>query len=419
MKYWVDTVGGRVGEIEFETKPFGFRTAPITQLKPLIASEDVTLEKGKPAVIDVETLAIPNNTMVGPLHGFGHAAGSVTDVLECGIPLRVEDEKCVNQVVFLPVEDGDVKKGDLLGVLKVFFIKTSTLSKLFSVGEPKVSLIIEDREVNLVWKEDGKVFRERTRTKDITYNRTHIAIWEPIIADEDIDFESGEILRVKIRDVKIPSNTVIVPIGYRMNPYGSVIDVRYSGKPRKIEEMKVVQHAMFLSIEDGSIKKGDLLGAMALYFIDLTDPKDLGIGYSETVATLVVRENGRVERRPLKILPFGYRRSPVARWELLIANENKVVKAGKPCEITIKKVTLPRDTIMYTLSIMRNVYGVTVDTIPNKLHKVEDEREIVKVVFLPVVHGEIRKGELLGVISIHDVEVNRVEKIRSWMSRTY
>ncbi len=128
MRYWVDEIGGRAEIMDVELKPFGYRMAPLTQWETLIAAEDVKVEKGKPVIIKVEPVFLPQNTIVGPLSIMRHALGIVKDIVECGVPERVEDEKCVNRVLFIPVEDGEVKAGDLVGVLKVFFIRTGLLT---------------------------------------------------------------------------------------------------------------------------------------------------------------------------------------------------------------------------------------------------------------------------------------------------
>lgn len=64
---------------------------------------------------------------------------------------------------------------------------------------------------------------------------------------------------------------------------------------------------------------------------------------------------------------------------------------------------------------MRHPYGVLLDTIPKKMSRVEEKKEIDKAVFLPIADGDIRKGELVGILTVYDVEVSAVERLKNWL----
>lgn len=415
MKYWLDVFGGKLEKIEVDLKPFGFRMAPIAQLRTLIAERDVVVEKGKPVVIKVQTITLPADTFVGPLSIMRHALGCVLDVLECSLPTRVEEEKCINNVVFLPIENGEIKKGDIVGVLKVFYIKTGFLGKKLNIGEPKVQLIKEKLSGNLVWRDNGGIHRENVEVEDLSYGRTHVALWEPVIADESVKLKAGEVTRIKIREIELTPNTIVVPVGFAVNAYGSLIDVAQVGKPSKIEEKKKINYAIFLAVEDGKVEAGDLLGVLSVYFIGLRDYEPVVKG-AQKEFTIVYRSGEGVIRKAMKMDPFGFIRKPVARWELLIADEKKKVNAGKACFVAVKKVNLSRNTLIYPMRIMRNPYGFFVDVVFETLVKVEDEKTINKVIFMPVIDGEINRGDLIGIINVYEAEVSMIEKLKSWVS---
>ncbi|MEM4702065.1 MAG: DUF22 domain-containing protein, partial [Archaeoglobaceae archaeon] len=40
IKYWIDVFGGKLEKFSIELKPFGFRMAPITYWKTLVADRD-------------------------------------------------------------------------------------------------------------------------------------------------------------------------------------------------------------------------------------------------------------------------------------------------------------------------------------------------------------------------------------------
>ncbi|MEM3796146.1 MAG: DUF22 domain-containing protein, partial [Archaeoglobaceae archaeon] len=83
---------------------------------------------------------------------------------------------------------------------------------------------------------------------------------------------------------------------------------------------------------------------------------------------------------------------------------------------SVKKLKIPRNSLIYPMHIMRNPYGVFIDTILDRLARVEEEKTIGKVIFLPLIDGEISKGDLIGIINVYDVEVSTIEKLRSWVS---
>jgi len=418
LVYWLDRFGGRTDRLEIELKPFGYRMAPITQWKTLIANEDVKVEKGKPTVIKTKTVEIPENTMVGPLNIMRHALGVTLDVVECGIPDKVEENKCINEVLFLPVDDGEVRKGDLIGVLKVFFIRTGLLSRLFSISPPKVELTEEIVEANLTWRYDGDIHRERFRTKVFGYTRSHIGVWELLVADESREIRTGEVTRIKIRDLKLPPNTVVVPLSIMRNAYGSVLDVVQLGKPSRVEDEKIIHQAVFLPIEDGVIEKGDLLGVINVYYVGVKELKPVMLEKRPERIKMVYRKGERIEKREITVEPFGYKRSPHAKWEVIVAEEEKEVKAGEPAVVGIRKVEIPENTIIYPLRIMRHAYGSVVDIFCDcPPWKVEEGGVAEKVLYLPVMDGKIKPGEILGVINIYELELGPIEKIKNWYDK--
>ncbi len=418
IAYWMDKVGGTVDRIRVELKPFGYRMAPITQWKTLIADEDVCVERGKPTVVKIRDIELPGNTMVGPLSIMRHALGIVKDVVECGIPDKIEDSKCIDQVLFIPVDDGEIKKGDLVGVLKVFYVRTGLLSRLLNLSPPKVELREEVVEANLTWRDNGNIYRERFRTKVFGYTRSHLGVWELLVADEEVKVSKGDIVRVKIKEVTLPPNTVVVPLNIMRHAYGTVLDVVQLGKPKKVEEEKRIQQAVFLAVDDGKIEKGDLIGVINVYYVGVKDARSELRERGPESVNIVYRSGGGVIRKEILVEPFGYRRNPTARWEVIVAAENLKVSYGEPVIVNVRKIEIPKNTIVYPMSIMRHAYGTVVDLYPDRpLWRVEDGGTVSKVVFFPIMDGEIRKGELLGILNLYEVSVGRIEKIKQWYDR--
>ncbi|WP_290596603.1 MULTISPECIES: DUF22 domain-containing protein [unclassified Archaeoglobus] len=417
MTYWLDEIGGKIERTGIDLKPFGYRMAPVTQWEMLIADEDISVERGKPVILRIKPIDIPENTMVGPLSIMRHALGIVQDVVECGIPGKVEDEKCIDRVLFIPVEDGEIKKDDLVGVLKVFYIKTGILTRLFGLNPPKVEIKRDITEANITWRDNGNVYRKRVKIDALGYTRSHIGVWETLIADEDVTVRKGDIVRIKIREINLPPSTVVVPLSIMRNAYGTVLDVIELGEPKRVEDEKRIQQAIFLAIEDGKIEKGDLIGVINVYYVGLTEVKSVIEDKKPERARIVYRSGEGVIKKEVTIEPFGYKRSSVAKWGVLIADERKEVRYGEPTVVRVKKVEIPPNTIIYPLHIMRHAYGTVVDVFCDCAPwKVEEGGDIRKVVFLPVMDGEVREGEMLGVLNFYSVELSPIGKVKQWLS---
>lgn len=412
--YWKD-VGRVMDRIKIKKESVRYRIAPFVQWKVLIAEETSKVKKGEPGVLKIKDVKIPENTILAPLSIMRHALGTTIDVIEKGIT-RVEDEKTITHAVFLPVEDGVIEKGDIVGVLKVFFIKTGMLDRRLGFSASDIKIREEMVDANLVYRQNGEIKREKIRTRFFGYFKSYIAEWEPMISAENVDVKKGVLTRIKIKEILLQPNTVVTPLHIMRNVYGSVIEVAQEGKPSKVEEEKKISEAIFMPVRDGRIQKGDLLGVLNVYYtaIGQFEPK-MGIK-EEKFARLVYEKSGRIVRDGMLLKPFAYRRKPIARWEPLVANENKIIKKGEVTEIQIEPLRLEENTIVYPLYVMRHALGTVLDLIEVKPAKVENQKTIQKVLFIPVFDGEIKKGQLIGVVNVYNVEVEPYDVLSRWLS---
>lgn len=104
---------------EIETKRNSkeyFLTAGASQLDTLVAKEEVEVKQNEVSLIEVESIEIPRYTLVTSCPYNRHALGAVFSVME-EVPKKLEKERSVNKVAFLPWKEGKVKKGDVLGVI--------------------------------------------------------------------------------------------------------------------------------------------------------------------------------------------------------------------------------------------------------------------------------------------------------------
>lgn len=84
-----------------------------------------------------------------------------------------------------------------------------------------------------------------------------------IVAAEDVEFKSGEIKPIKIKNMPIPPNHIGILASYARNKYGQVIAIG-EDVPLPIEMNRGADYATFIAAIDGKVKKGDLIGTLIL-----------------------------------------------------------------------------------------------------------------------------------------------------------
>lgn len=102
------------------------------------------------------------------------------------------------------------------------------------------------------------------------------AYWELLIADEDAEIKEGKPIKIKVREVEFPKETVITLLGRFRHALGFVISLIPYGKPERVEIIEKVEDVVFLPLKDGKIKKGELLGVVVVNRV-IVKPKSVVI----------------------------------------------------------------------------------------------------------------------------------------------
>jgi hypothetical protein len=144
--YWKDRIKGELIKEKIDVEPYGFQLSPIAEWKIIVPAQDVDVEENKICIIDIKPIEIPENAIVSPLPIMKHALGVLLDLYTPEGPKKVEERKRITQAVFLPVYSGTVRKGELLGVINVRYVKPGTLSK--------ISKMISEWAEKAKWVED-------------------------------------------------------------------------------------------------------------------------------------------------------------------------------------------------------------------------------------------------------------------------
>ncbi len=119
--YWKDEIGGKTDELVTTAFSYGYTVGPHGEWEMVIAKEDKEVKKDETVNIMVEKIEVPPKSIVLLCPTLRHALGVVLSTAAVGEPLRIEERRTIGEVIFLPVSDGKVSKGDLLTVLNIFY----------------------------------------------------------------------------------------------------------------------------------------------------------------------------------------------------------------------------------------------------------------------------------------------------------
>jgi len=387
-----------------EIRSFEYKVSPLAAWQPIIADEDKSVESGKPEIVKIKKINLPENTMVSYLKLLRNELGVVVTLCKFGRPYLVEERKEFDKAVFLPIHNGEIRKGDLLGVLKVYFVELNG-------KKPPQEIPMEKTRANLVYFKDNVIVRRETEIESYKYIQTFVFEYVPIISATELEVKKGKIYTIDVEEVRIPSNTILDSLFVMRNALGDVLDVKLKEGYRKVEEPKTISKAIFVAVRDGRVEKGDLLGVASIHHVALEkfSPEILK---KEVKAKIVYADNGNIYREPISVAPYGHEGTPKGMWELLIADENKKIRKGEFTLVKVREITLNPKTVVSPLFIMRHGLGAVVDVYGiGKPKRIEDPQKITHALFFPIFDGVIKRGEMIGVLKVHSVEVKTSEKL--------
>jgi hypothetical protein len=119
--YWKDKIGGELERQVTEAFSYGFTVGPHGEWEMLIAKEDVEVKKDVSVNIKIEEVEVPKKAIVLPCPIMRHALGIVSSIAFVGTPMSVEENRTLREIIFYPVSDGKVGKGELLCVVNIFY----------------------------------------------------------------------------------------------------------------------------------------------------------------------------------------------------------------------------------------------------------------------------------------------------------
>ncbi|MET1124057.1 MAG: DUF22 domain-containing protein [Archaeoglobaceae archaeon] len=370
-------------------EPLTVRTGDYGFWKVIVAEERREVEAGKPCELEVAKFRLPPHTVITPLSVARHAICCLLDVRTTS-GRKIEEEKFVSRAVLLPFRDGVIEEGDVVGVIRVI----TTDSQSLEIGE---------LEANIVYG-DGEIVRKRARLREGWYRRWNIGEWFPVVSSERREVERGKVCLLNVKPVELPENTIVSPLSTTYNALGKLVDVLSPGKPKRIEERRVVSRAVFLPFFDGVIEEGDLLGVLNAYYVSVGDyainvfKYVLGIGY----ANIVYTRGGAFERERIKLTPLMFRRSKIWSFQPVVAAENVRLEEGFGL-VKIEPLEFPAGTVIQPVFGWGRGYYL-LDLYGNP-KPIEEDRKFEKVAVIATEDAEIVRGEVIGSVAAYNVSI--------------
>lgn len=71
-------------------------------------------------LIKVKKVTVPRVTIIIPCAYYRHGTEFISSVESAGIPRLVEEDRIIDRAMFTAIVDGEIRSGDLLGVINMF-----------------------------------------------------------------------------------------------------------------------------------------------------------------------------------------------------------------------------------------------------------------------------------------------------------
>lgn len=126
------------------------------------------------------------------------------------------------------------------------------------------------------------------------------------------------------------------------------------------------------------------------------------------IVNVVTHNNGRVDRKKVKASPYEFTIATRAKWEMLIADEDLTIGAGKLENVKVKEIVVQKDMLAMPCAFSHHpVVSVIKVKTRNGTSPIETDRIINGAFVIGQESGEIKKGDLLSVLNLYPIMFTR------------
>ncbi len=134
----------------------------------------------------------------------------------------------------------------------------------------------------------------------------------------------------------------------------------------------------------------------------------LGETFMSEIVNVVSRDNGKITRKKVKASPYEFTIATRAKWEMVIADEDVTIGAGKLERVKVKDIKVQKDMLAIPCAFSHHPI-VSVIKVGTKYGPapVETDRIINVAYVLGQESGEIKNGDLLSVLNLYPIMFTR------------
>ncbi len=126
------------------------------------------------------------------------------------------------------------------------------------------------------------------------------------------------------------------------------------------------------------------------------------------IINVVSRDNGKVIRKKVKAAPYEFTIATRAKWEMVIADEDVSIGAGKLERVKVKDIKVQKDMLAMPCAFSHHpIVSVVKVGAREGPRPVENDRTINSAYVIGQESGEIRKGDLLSVLNLYPIMFTR------------
>jgi len=126
------------------------------------------------------------------------------------------------------------------------------------------------------------------------------------------------------------------------------------------------------------------------------------------IVNVVSRKNGKVNRKKVKASPYEFTIATRAKWEMVIADEDITIGAGKLERVKVKEIKVQKDMLAIPCAFSHHpIVSVVKVATKEGPSPVETDRTINVAYVIGQESGEINKGDLLSVLNLYPIMFTR------------
>ncbi len=126
------------------------------------------------------------------------------------------------------------------------------------------------------------------------------------------------------------------------------------------------------------------------------------------IVNVVSHLNGAVNRKKVRVSPYEFTIATRARWEMIIADEDFTIGAGKLERVKVKEIVVQKDMLAMPCAFSQHplVSVIKVKTRDSPA-PIETDRIVNTAYVMGQDSGEIKKGDLLSVLNLYPIMFTR------------